>query len=156
MFCNQKVWGFLRLGRSKFAFVVAFFLRSFTRCSSSATKTITSSGAIKHTTRTHTHIAARRHRDSERVTQVNPESEQPHSIAVTILSKILPKHTHARTRCTIQECGCGRAKFEKCKHPTIGSGYFPISTCAHKQTNTHTRTLARWRELLRRRRCIIE
>lgn len=75
---------------------------------------------------------------------------------MTILSKILPKHTHARTRCTIKECGCGRAKFEKCKHPAIGSGYFPISTCAHKQTNTHTRTLARWHELLRRRRCIIE
>lgn len=51
---NQKV----ELSSSwtiKFCFCCCLFLLSATGCSSSATKTITSSGAIKHTTSTHKH-----------------------------------------------------------------------------------------------------
>lgn len=68
------------------------------RCSSTATKTITSSWAIRTERKVHNHTRGpRRHTvgwDSERVTQVNPGSEQGRSrkySTIVVLSEILPK-----------------------------------------------------------------
>lgn len=103
-----------------------------------------------------------RHRDSERVTQVNPESEQPRSTVVTIilLSKILPKHTHSVHKRSVYVWGWGR-RLKSVNTPRLNTDrqwlFSYQHLCPQANKHSHAHLLAGVNSAQsEHRRCIIE
>lgn len=139
----------------KFCFCCCLFFLSATGCSSSATKTITSSGAIKHTTSTHKH--SREDRGGTVIVSVwRKWTKNRNNPAVTLWRSSSYRrscqntYTHSVHKWSV--CGCVGvgAKIEKCKHAEAehrSAVVIFLSAPVPTSKQTLTRTLARWREL---------
>lgn len=139
-------WDFLRRSTSC-SFVVAFF----SGCSSSATKTITSSGAIKHKYTRKTREGSRRHPLCETAS----DASEPHRIGtrkkrrviVDVLSCRSCQNTVSEVLRSVNRRGLVEQQWlfsyraDTHTHHTSA----PVPTNKHK----HTLTFARWREHIR-------
>lgn len=159
---NQKV----ELSSSwtiKFCFCCCLFLLSATGCSSSATKTITSSGAIKHTTSTHKH--SREDRGGTVIVSVwRKWTQNRNNPAVTSWRSSSYRRScqNTHTRCTSGVCvwGWGR-RLKSVNTPRLNTdrqwlfSYQHLCPQANKHSHAHLLTGVNSARS-EHRRCIIE